>query len=112
MQLAHLALLLVSLLPLGSPLTSLTLRLASWLSRIQNQGFSAESLRAFIADDHQDDQDDLEEDEEDEDGRDAASWWQDGLIRVFDPYHDLSSPDLVDSILEGRAHWKLKAVLY
>jgi len=89
-------------LPPGDP--SLTLRLASWLSRIQNQGFSAESLRAFIADDHQDDQDDLEEDEEDEDGRDAASWWQDGLIRVFDPYHDLSSPDLVDSILEGKTN--------
>ena len=81
-------------LPASPDNTSLTMRLASWLSRIQNQGFSAESLRAFI-------------DETNEDccgsNNDNHVWWQDDLVRVFDPYHDLSEPGLVESVLDGKS---------
>ena len=79
-------------LPASPDNTSLTMRLASWLSRIQNQGFSAESLRAFI-------------DETNDGGcnNDNHVWWQDDLVRVFDPYHDLSEPGLVESVLDGKS---------
>jgi len=84
------------------PDSLLTVRLASWLARIQTQGFSADALRAFIAEDvFYDDEDDDDEEEEEEEESDI--WWDSEVVRVFDPYCDLSMDD-VETILDGKTN--------
>ena len=65
-----------------------TVRVASWLARIQTHGFSAEVLRAFISEE-------VEEDDE--------TWWDPDVVRVFDPYYDLS-PDDIELVVDGKSN--------
>ena len=71
-----------------------TEQVSSWLARINARGFPVELLRK-VATQVVDDDDDAEDDAEDDD-----TWWEPGLVRVFDPYYDISV-DEIESI-EGK----------
>ena len=61
--------------------------ISSWLSRVQHYGFPADVLQSYISDEIS-----YEEDE---------TWWDPNVVRVFDPYYDIS-PEDIESITEGK----------
>jgi hypothetical protein len=64
----------------------LAVTVALWLHSIQVHGFSSSVLRQYVRD---------EPDEGDDD-----TWWEEGIVRVFQPYYDIAREDLED--VEGR----------
>ena len=53
----------------------------NWLGRIERFGFPGETLDAHI-------RDEINLDEEDD------TWFEDGLVRIFDPYYDIDAGDI------------------
>ncbi len=63
-----------------------SIKAASWLHSIERQGFPVGVLREFVRD--------IDTEEEDE------TWWEEGVVRVFQPYYDISKEEVAS--VEGR----------
>lgn len=61
-----------------------------WLCNIERRGFSANVVQAFA-------KDEIDYDEEDD------IWFEQGLVRVFDPYYDIDADD-IEEIEDGTAN--------
>ena len=70
--------------PFRSPTANL---IRDWLARVEGHGFEPDVLQQFS-------NEEVNVDEEDD------TWFEGGLVRVFDPYYDLDSGDI--SSVEGR----------
>ena len=62
-------------------------KIALWLHSIQAHGFSPMVLQKYMAE---------EINEEDDD-----TWWDSGIVRVFQPYYDIQSDD-VQEVIQGK----------
>ena len=72
----------------SNPTTATTI--SSWLSRVQSYGFPADVLRRYI-------NEDIAYEDFDE------TWWDPKVVRIFDPYYDIS-PDEIDTVIEGKTN--------
>ena len=71
-----------------NPTTATTI--SSWLSRVQSCGFPADVLRRYI-------NEDISYEDVDE------TWWDPKLVRIFDPYYDIS-PEEIDKVIDGKTN--------
>ncbi len=61
--------------------------ISSWLEQLQSRGFCDDAVRSFA-------REEIDYDEEDD------TWFQQGLVRVFDPYYDIDPDDIQE--VDGR----------
>ena len=71
----------------SNPTTATTI--SSWLSRVQSYGFPADVLQGYMKEEIS-----YEEDE---------TWWDQNLVRIFDPYYDIASED-IETVIDGKTN--------
>ena len=64
---------------------------AGWLYEIQSHGFHPEVLQKSLRTEISEEEDDL--------------WWEEGLVRVFSPYYDISAEEVLE-VTDGRTNAK------